>query len=99
MYIVSEQDAGVCIAQDNRVMHDEEDHAVLADKVEQRHSRRGKREQDARDAEQRKRHDEQNLPERSHETVNPHLVLAVQIDVGKHESDAKNYAYDECPMP
>ena len=47
MYIVSEQNAGVSIAQDYRVMHHEENHAVLAYEVDDGHSRRGKREQDA----------------------------------------------------
>ena len=86
MYIVSEQIAGMDIAQDYRVMHDEEHHAVLADIVDDGHSRRGKREQDTRDAQQRKRHDEQHLPERTDPEIRLHLVLAVQIDVGKHES-------------
>ena len=98
MYIVSEQDASVCIAQDNRVMHDEEHHAVLAYIVDDGHSRRGKREQNARDAQQRKRHNEQNLPERTYPEIGLHLVLAMQIDVGKHETNAKQDAYDECEL-
>jgi len=88
MYIVSEQDAGVCIAQDYRVMHDEEDHTVLANIVEDGHSRRGEREQDARDAQQRKGHDEQNMPERTNPEISLHLVFSMQIDVGKHEANA-----------
>lgn len=98
MYIVSEQDAGVSIAQDNRVMHDEEDHTVLAYKVDDRHSRRGKRKQDTRDAQQRERHDEKDSPERTYPKIGLHLVLAVQIDVGKHEAYAKKDAYDECKL-
>lgn len=86
MYIVSEQIAGMNVAQDYRVMHDEEHHAVLADIVDDRHSRRGQGEQDARDAQQRKRHNEQYLPERTNPEIGLHLVLAMQIDVGKHES-------------
>lgn len=98
MYVVSEKDTGVCIAQDNRVMHDEEHHAVLAYIVDDGHSRRGKREQNARDAQQRKRHNEQNLPERTYPEIGLHLVLAMQIDVGKDETYAKQDAYDECEL-
>ena len=58
-------------------MHDEEDHAVLANEVNQRHSRRGQRQQNTRDAEQRERHDEQYLPEGTYPEVRLHFVLAM----------------------
>ena len=95
MYIVSEQNAGISIAQDYRVMHDEKDHTMLAYEVNDGHSRRGKREQDARYAQQRKRHNEQNLPERTYPEIGFHLVFSMQIDVGKHETYAKQNAYEE----
>ena len=95
MYIVSEQNAGISIAQDYRVMHDKEDHTMLAYEVDDGHSRCGKREQDARYAQQRKRHNEQNLPERTYPEIGLHLVFAMKIDVGKHETDAKQDAYEE----
>ena len=98
MYIVSEQNAGISIAQDYRVMHDKEDHTMLAYEVDDGHSRRGKREQDARYAQQRKRHDEQNLPERTYPEIGLHLVFSMQIDVGKHETYAKQDAYEECEL-
>ena len=98
MYIVSEQNAGISIAQDYRVMHDKEDHTMLAYEVDDGHSRRGKREQDARNAQQRKRHNEQNLPERTYPEISFHLVFAMQIDVGKHETYAKQDAYEECKL-
>jgi len=98
MYIVSEQNAGISIAQDYRVMHDEEDHTVLAYKVDNGHSRRGKREQDARYAQQRERHNEQNSPERTYPEIEFNLVFSMQIDVCKDETYAKQNAYEECKL-
>ena len=92
---MSEQDAGVGIAEDYRIVHHEEDHAVLAYVTDDGHPRRRQREQDARDAKQREGHDEQHIPEGADPDVRFHFVLAVQVDVGKDEPHEEQDADDE----
>ena len=96
---MAEKDAYVGIAQHNRVVHHEEDHAVLPDITHQRHSRRRQREQNPRDAQQREGHDEEHIPEGSYPLVRFHFVLAVQVDVCRDEPCEQYQAEEEGFLP
>ena len=76
-------------------MHDKEDHAVFADEVNQRHSGRWQREQDARNAQQRKGYNEEYIPEGTCPVVRFHLILGMKEDVGKNEANKKQNADEE----